>query len=128
MVFVVALAVRLWAASAIAFARPEDAAYYVGVAQNLVNGRGLVSDAIWSFQTPPLAFPRPAFEVWLPLPSFIYALPMLVLGPTLWVAQIGSAVVGAIVAVLAWRLALDACTGMNAAPDGRSLARVRSIS
>src|SRR5205814_6060796 len=98
LVFVVALAVRLWAASSIVFARPEDAAYYVGVAQNLVNGRGLVSDAIWSFQTPPLAFPRPAFEVWLPLPTFIFALPMLVLSPTLWAAQLGSAVVGAIVA------------------------------
>ena len=40
-----------------------------GVARNVVEGRGLVSDAIWSFQTPPLQFPRPAFEVWLPLPT-----------------------------------------------------------
>ena len=36
-------------------------------ARNLLEGRGLVSDALWSFQTPPLVFPRPAFEVWLPL-------------------------------------------------------------
>ena len=34
-----------------------------------VEGRGLVSDALWSYQTPPLVFPRPAFEVWLPLPT-----------------------------------------------------------
>ena len=43
-------------------------------------GRGLVSDALWSYGTPPLVFPRPAFEVWLPLPSLLAALPMLLLG------------------------------------------------
>jgi hypothetical protein len=124
LVFMVALAVRLWAASSIVFARPEDAAYYVGVARNIVDGRGLVSDAIWSFQTPPLTFPRPAFEVWLPLPSFLYAIPMLVLGPTLWAAQLASSIVGSIVAVLAWRLALDA----SAVTADGSLARVRWVS
>jgi hypothetical protein len=125
LVFGVALAVRLWAASWIVFARPEDAAYYVGVARNLVEGRGLISDAIWSFQTPPLTFPRPAFEVWLPLPSFLCAIPMLVIGPTLWAAQLASATISAIVAVLTWRLALDASSTVR----GRaSAARTRSIS
>ena len=65
-------------AAQIVFPKPEDTAYYVGVARNLVEGRGLVADAIWSYQTPPLVFPRPAFEVWLPLPSFLAAIPMLV--------------------------------------------------
>ncbi|HEX8025154.1 MAG TPA: hypothetical protein VF484_03010, partial [Candidatus Limnocylindrales bacterium] len=128
-VFVVALVVRLWAASFVVFARPEDAAYYVNVAQHLVAGRGLVSDAIWSYQTPPLTFPRPAFEVWLPLPSFLYALPMLVLGQTLFAAQLASAVIGSIVAVLAWRLGLDVLTRIG---DGHgsppSISRVRAVS
>ena len=57
-VFLVALVVRAWAATQITFPRPEDVAYYVGVARNLVEGRGLTTDAIWSFQTPPLSFPR----------------------------------------------------------------------
>ena len=39
-VFAVALAVRVVAASIIAFPKPEDTAYYVGVARNLVEGRG----------------------------------------------------------------------------------------
>src|SRR5512138_3424197 len=73
LVFLVALVVRAWAATQVTFPRPEDAAYYVGVARNLVEGHGLTTDAIWSFQTPPLSFPRPAFEVWLPLPSFLMA-------------------------------------------------------
>src|SRR5438876_8807929 len=99
LVFLVALLVRTWAATQISFPRPEDVAYYVGVARNLVDGRGLISDAIWSFQTPPFAFPRPAFEVWLPLPSYLAAIPMKLFGPTFAAAQISSIVVGSIVAV-----------------------------
>ncbi len=106
-VFLVAIVIRAWAATQITFPRPEDVAYYVGVARNLVEGRGLVTDAIWSFQTPPLSFPRPAFEVWLPLPSFLAAVPMAVFGTTFASAQLSSVVVGSIVCVLAWRLAAD---------------------
>ena len=38
----------------VVFPKPEDTAYYVGVARNIVEGRGLVSDALWSYGTPPL--------------------------------------------------------------------------
>ncbi len=64
-------------------------------------------DALWSYQTPPLVFPRPAFEVWLPLPTFLAAIPMALLGPTFAAAQVSSVVIGALVPVLAWRLAAD---------------------
>lgn len=107
LVFVVAIVARVIAASVVVFPQPEDTAYYVGVARNLVEGRGLVADAIWSYQTPPLSFPRPAFEVWLPLPSFLAAVPMALLGPTFRAAQVASVLVGAIVPVLAWRIAVD---------------------
>ena len=105
LVFAVALLVRILAASIVVFPQPEDTAYYVGVARNLLDGHGLTSNAIWSFQTPPLSFPRPAFEVWLPLPTFLAAIPMAILGPSFASAQWASVVVGAIVPVLAWRLA-----------------------
>ena len=82
-VFIVALVVRAVAASLVVFPQPEDTAYYVGVARNLLEGHGLTSDALWSYQTPPLSFPRPAFEVWLPLPTFLAAIPMALLGGTL---------------------------------------------
>ncbi|HLX34637.1 MAG TPA: hypothetical protein VKR30_05270 [Candidatus Limnocylindrales bacterium] len=120
-VFGVALAIRIWAASFVVFPRPEDAAYYVSVAQSLVQGHGLFSQAIWSYQTPPLTFPRPAFEVWLPLPSFLMAIPMLVLGPTLIAAQAAAVLLGSLTAVLAWRLALDVAE-QQAFPRGRALA------
>ena len=106
-IFVVALVARFYFAAQIVFPKPEDTAYYVGVARNLLEGRGLVSDALWSYQTPPLVFPRPAFEVWLPLPTFLAAIPMALFGLTFPAAQVSSVIVGAVVPVLAWRLALD---------------------
>ncbi len=118
-VFVAAVAVRAWAASLIVFPRPEDAAYYVGVARHLVEGRGLVTDAIWSFQTPPLTFPRPAFEVWLPLPAFLTAGPMLILGTSFAAGQVASILIGGLVAVLAWRLAADVALERGL-PQGRA--------
>jgi hypothetical protein len=107
LVFVVSLVTRAIFASQIVFPKPEDTAYYVGVARNLLDGRGLVSDALWSYQTPPLTFPRPAFEVWLPLPTFLAAIPMAIAGSTFAAAQVSSVVIGSIVPVLAWRLAAD---------------------
>ena len=51
------LVARAYFAAQIVFPKPEDTAYYVGVARNLLEGRGLVSDALWSYQTPPLDVP-----------------------------------------------------------------------
>ena len=107
LIFAVALVVRAYFAAQIVFPKPEDTAYYVGVARNLLEGRGLVSDALWSYGTPPLIFPRPAFEVWMPLPTWLAAIPMALLGATFAAGQVSSLVLGAIVPVLAWRIAAD---------------------
>lgn len=123
LVFLVALVVRLVFAAQIVFPKPEDTAYYVQVARNLVEGRGLIADALWSYQTPPLEFPRPAFEVWLPLPTFLAAIPMVVLGTAFSSAQVFSILVGAIVPVLAWRLAADVAAERGLSPErARTLA------
>ena len=134
-VFAVALAVRIVAASVIDFPKPEDTAYYVGVARNLVEGRGLVSDALWSYGTPPLVFPRPAFEVWLPLPSLLAAIPMALAGgprpipleTAMRAGQVVSVVAGAIVAVLGWRLAARARSPSGPGSRRRSTSRCSSI-
>ena len=120
-IFVLALLVRIWAASLITYPRPEDTAYYFGVARNLVEGRGLISDALWSYATPPLTFPRPAFEVWLPLPSFLSAIPMFIFGPTFGASQWAPTIVGALVPVLAWRFAADLAEDI-VMPTGRARA------
>ncbi len=129
LVFAVALVVRAWAASLMPFPTPEDATYYWGVARNLADGHGLVSNAIWSFATPArdpttgafgLFFPRPAFEIWLPLPTLLAAVPMILLGSTAYpVALVVPVLAGALIPVLAWRLAADLALE-RALPPGRA--------
>jgi hypothetical protein len=120
-VFALAFVVRAVAAAAVGFPVPEDTAYYAGVARNVVEGRGLISDALWSYQTQPLTVPRAAFEVWMPLPSLLAALPMAVAGTANWfrAAQVVSVMAGSTVAVLAWRLGADAAAEMRL-PVGRA--------
>ena len=119
-IFTLALAVRVLAARAVVFPIPEDTAYYYGVARNLIEGRGLVSDALWSYATPPLVLPRPAFEIWLPLPTLLIAPLMAVAGSTDFrIAQVVPVVAGALVPVLAWRLAADLASERNL-PAGRA--------
>ncbi len=120
-VFAVALVVRIAAAAAIGFPVPEDTAYYAGVARNLAEGRGLISDALWSYQTQPLIVPRAAFELWMPLPSLLEAIPAFLAGAANWfrAAQVVSVLAGTAVAVMAWRLGADVAAEMGL-PVGRA--------
>lgn len=128
-IFAVAVAVRAVAATLVAFPTPEDTTYYWGVARNLVEGRGLVSDALWSYGTPArdptsglfgLFFPRPAFEIWLPLPALLAVLPMTLLRSTSYgAAQVVPVLLGALVPVLGWRIAADVAEE-RALPPGRA--------
>ncbi len=115
--FLLALAVRLLIIPLVGVAPNEGSAYYVGVAANLAGGQGLVSDAVWSYATPPHVVPKPAFELWLPMASFVSALAMVAAGQTLAAAQLAMALLGAAIAPLAWLVARDAAlaTGL----DGR---------
>ncbi len=106
--FVVALTMRLVAIGLVRFPLTEGSAYYTAVAQNLVAGRGMVVDAIWSYATPPLILPRPAFELWQPLASLIAAVPMPFLEASFASAQLAFAFMGALIAPMAWYVARDA--------------------
>ncbi|MEA2677552.1 MAG: hypothetical protein QOJ81_1693 [Chloroflexota bacterium] len=91
----------------------EGTSYYVDVARNLVSGRGLVIDAIWSYSTPPLTLPRPAFELWQPMASFVAAAPMALFGPAFSTAQLGFVLLGALLAPLAGLVARDTARRLN---------------
>jgi len=117
----VGLVAQLVALALVSRPLTEGSAYYVAVARNLVTGRGLLIDAIWSYATPPLSLPRPAFELWQPMASLVGALPMAALGPSFGAMQLGFALLGALLAPLAWLLARDAARGL-ALPDRRAQA------
>lgn len=106
--YAVAVVVGIWASGFVAFPTNEGSAYYVAVAGNLADGRGLVIDTLWSYSTPPLVLPRPAFELWQPMASFLAALPMALLNGSFGAAQLGGVLLGAAVAPLAWALTRDA--------------------
>jgi hypothetical protein len=115
--YAVAVVVGLWATSFVAFPTNEGSAYYVAVARNLVDGRGLVIDTLWSYATPPLVLPRPAFELWQPMASFVAALPMALLNGSFAAAQLGGVLLGAAVAPLGWALTRDAGRALGVAPE-----------
>lgn len=114
--FAVGLVTRILTGWLIHFPASEGSAYYVAVARNLVGGRGFEIDAIWSYATPPLTLPRPAFELWQPLASVLAAAPMTVLGPTFDAAQLGFALLGAFLGPLAWLVARDAARRLSLDP------------
>ena len=109
------------------FPIPEDTAYYWGVARNLAEGRGFVSDTIWSYATPArdslsggfgFFFPRAAFEIWLPLPSLLGLVPMLAGGTTGYTTTLPvAAILGALVPVVAWRIGADVAEERGLGPE-----------
>lgn len=115
--YAVAVIVGLWATSFVAFPTNEGSAYYVAVARNVADGRGLVIDTLWSYATPPLILPRPAFELWQPMASFIAALPMALLNGSFAAAQLGGVLLGATIAPLGWALTRDAGRALGVAPE-----------
>ena len=132
LVFVAALLVRAWAAAQMPFPTPEDATYYWGAARNLVDGNGLTSNSLWSYVTAArdasgglsLGFPRPAFEIWLPLPTLLAAIPMAVTGSAAYgPALLVPVLTGALVPVLAWRIGADVAAERGLGPErARTLA------
>lgn len=83
-----------------------DSAYYFLVGRNLAQGRGLVVDAVWHFFQPPAAWPQPAGDMWMPLPSLLIA-PAMLLGSTFRHAQIAQVLLAGILPLLAWRIARE---------------------
>ena len=65
-----------------------DASYYYHVAENLVAGRGLVTDAVWNFLDPRTDLPRPSNAYWPPGTSLVAAVGGWLLGPGFRSAQI----------------------------------------
>ena len=98
----------------------------MGVARNLLEGNGLVSNAIWSYATPPLVLPKPAFELWMPMATFVAAIPMALFGTTFGAAQVGTVVLGAAAAPMSWLIARDAAAATDIGPRRTSAIAIGS--
>ena len=123
--FAVAMCARLLAAGAVDFPPTEPSAYYVDVARNMAQGQGLVANAVWSFAVPPHVAPKPAFDLWLPMGSLVAVPAMYALGPTLGSAQVAHALLGALLAPLAWWIAADAVRRNR--PISKAIVRFKGV-
>ncbi|MFO1539483.1 MAG: hypothetical protein ACKOTZ_03410 [Chloroflexota bacterium] len=106
--FLLALAIRGLAAALLPAPPTEGSAWYADVAQAIATGRGAVADATWSYATPPLVLPKPAFELWMPLASLVALPAIALLGPSWAAVQAAGVLVGACAAPLAWAVGRDA--------------------
>jgi hypothetical protein len=116
-----ALLARAAVVSQVAFPPTVDSAYYVGVAERLASGQGLTANVLWTYASPPLTLPQPAFSLWMPLASLLAAIPMIASGATtLLAAQASMIVVGAALPPLTWYVADQAAAANGLAGRRRT--------
>ncbi len=73
LIFFLALALRWLYVQVVVFPPLDDPAFYLTTAQNLVAGRGLEIDALWSYQVPFEGVTHPSHEHWMPLTTGLMA-------------------------------------------------------
>jgi hypothetical protein len=107
MLLFLALAVRV--ATALPLTQPGymDSYYYTNVAARLYAGQGLTDPYLWNFLDHPVGIPHPACLYWMPLSSLLIYPFFLLLGPSFRAAQIPFIMLSAVLALLAYRLAMD---------------------
>lgn len=70
---IIGLGIRWLYIRAVVFPPLDDPAFYLITAQNLVAGRGLEVDALWSYQIPFPQVTHPSHEHWMPLTTGLIA-------------------------------------------------------
>ena len=119
--FVSSLGVRWLYARAVIFPPLDAPAFYLTTAENVVTGRGLEVDALWSYQVPLPAVTHPSHERRMPLTTAVIAASFAlqralsgVLEASLEIGQIPGLILGALLAPVTYLF------GRRALPGGRS--------
>ena len=73
LLFVAALGVRWVYVQAVEFPPLDDPAFYLTTGRNLVTGRILEVDVLWSYQVPFSSVTHPSHEHWMPLTTGLVA-------------------------------------------------------
>ena len=104
----IGLAVRLAYLAQVAFPPLDDPTFYLQTAANLAQGRGLVIDAIWSYQVPWQTVTHPSHEYWMPLATFLIAGAYSLFGISLRSGQVPGLLCGLGLVALTYRVARGA--------------------
>lgn len=84
----IVLAFRLFTALPLERAGYMDASYTQHVGGNIARGRGLVQDVVWNYLDEQKTIQQPSNLYWLPLPSLLAGMSMMVFGISFRAAQI----------------------------------------
>jgi len=106
-VFLVALGLRVYLASALAGPMDTDSSDYLLVAGNLAQGRGLVEDLVWNFLSHPAAVTHPSHDYWMPLETILIYVSQWLLGKSFFAAELPGLLLGAALPVLGMAIALE---------------------
>lgn len=102
--FVAAFVVRFLLARQLVFPPLDDPTFYIQTARNLVAGRGLVIDVVWSQFVPFAGVTHPSHEFWMPMTTFLMAIFIRLFGDTLFVAQLPDVLAGSLLPVLTYAI------------------------
>ncbi len=101
-IFGAALLIRLLLVTRIVFPPLDDPAFYIQTARNLVAGRGLVIDVVWSQFVPFAAVTHPSHEFWMPMTTALMAVFIRLFADTLFVTQLPDVLAGALLPVITY--------------------------
>jgi hypothetical protein len=79
-----------------------DAAYSYDIALNLARGQGFVEPFLWNYLDDPSGLPHPSHLYWMPLPTLLAWVGLMVLGESYRSAQIPFAVTAALLPVVSY--------------------------
>lgn len=109
----VGMGVRFFYATKVVFPPLDDPAFYLSTAENVVQGRGLEIDALWSYQVPFSKVTHPSHEHWMPLTTGLIAAAFALFDTSLRIGQLPGLLVGALLAPLTYLF------GRRALPEGQ---------
>ncbi len=103
----VVLLVRLWFGRQMSFCGTPDSCSYLALAKSLSNHHGFTENFLYDFQLDNLRLPTHGIEYWLPGTSFFLLLAKPFGGVTLHSSIVISTLAGVLLAMAAWRIAVD---------------------
>jgi hypothetical protein len=108
LLFAVSLVVRLMTIIPVSGPGYMDAAYSYDIALNLVRGQGLVEPFLWNYLDDPTGLPHPSHLYWMPLPTLLAWVGLMVLGESYRSAQIPFVVTAALLPVVSYWVGVQA--------------------
>jgi hypothetical protein len=108
LLFLISLVVRLVAVWPILHPDYMDAVYSYDIAVNLAQGQGLNEPFLWNYMDDPAGIPHPSHLYWMPLPTFLAWMGILLFGQSYRAAQVFFVLLSALLPLVSYWVAVYA--------------------